>query len=565
MIPRSTSSYGSLYVRGKVFALISLLLVLVTLLAACGGSSNPTTSRYGGTLTMVPGPTGDYTRNFNVFATGSVLNGAQGLIYETLLFFNREDGSVKPWLASSYQFSSDATSITFNLRPGVQWSDGKPFTSADVVFTLKMIHDHPAIDYSGLWNVITSVSAPDNHTVIVKLKQPSVPILWYLGGQTYILPQHLWSSVSNPVTYTNPDPVGTGPYVLKSFTPQLYVFDRNPHFWQPGKPYISEIRYPSFNSNTSADLLLSQGAVDWTGLFTPDVNKTFANRDPAHNHYWFPPNNVVTLYPNTAKYPFNVLAVRQAISMAIDRNKLYRIGENGYEPPSHPTALVLPANQGTLSPDYANASFTMNTARAASLLERAGFKKGSDGIYVDRNGKRLAFNLNVVSGWTDWVTDCQIMASNLQAAGMDVKVNAISYNSYYSALQMGSFDTAISWTTTGPTPYYLYNSMLGTTNTAPIGQQATSNWERWSDPATDRFLQQYASSLGSAEQQQALAGIQKIMVEQLPTIPLIYGATWYEYSTARFVGWPDQQHPYAVPAPYAAPDEEIVVLNLHQV
>jgi len=170
-----------------------------------------------------------------------------------------------------------------------------------------------------------------------------------------------------------------------------------------------------------------------------------------------------------------------------------------------------------------------------------------------------------VSGWTDWVTDCQIMASNLQAAGMDVKVNAISYNSYYSALQMGSFDTAISWTTTGPTPYYLYNSMLGTTNTAPIGQQATSNWERWSDPATDRFLQQYASSLGSAEQQQALAGIQKIMVEQLPTIPLIYGATWYEYSTARFVGWPDQQHPYAVPAPYAAPDEEIVVLNLHQV
>ena len=130
MIPRSTSSYGSLYVRGKVFALISLLLVLVTLLAACGGPSNPSTSRYGGTLTMVPGPTGDYTRNFNVFATGSVLNGAQGLVYETLLFFNREDGSVKPWLASSYQFSSDATSITFNLRPGVQWSDGKPFTSA---------------------------------------------------------------------------------------------------------------------------------------------------------------------------------------------------------------------------------------------------------------------------------------------------------------------------------------------------------------------------------------------------------------------------------------------------
>ncbi len=563
MIPRSTTSF--VYGRGRVFALISLLLVLITLLAACGSSLNTNTARQGGTLTMVPGPVGDYTRNFNVFANGSVLNGTQGLIYETLLFFNREDGSVKPWLASSYQFSSDATSITFKLRPNVQWSDGKPFTSADVLFTLRLIRDHPAIDYSGLWTVITGMTAPDAHTVIMKLKRPWVPILWYLGGQTYIIPQHLWSSVSNPVTYTNPDPVGTGPFVLKSFTPQLYVFDRNPHFWQPGKPYINEVRYPSFNSNTSADLLLSQGSVDWTGLFTPDVNKTFAQRDPAHNHYWFPPSDVITLYPNLTKYPFNLLAVRQAISAAIDRNTLYRIGENGYEPPSHPTALVLPANQSFLSSTYAHTSFALDTARASSLLGRAGFKKGSDGIYVDKNGRRLAFNINVVSGWTDWVTDCQIMASNLRAIGMDVKVNAISFNSYYSALQTGSFDTAISYTNTGPSPYYLYNSLLASINTAPIGQPATSNWERWSDPTTDTLLQQYASSADPAVQQEALSGIQKIMVEQLPTIPLIYGATWYEYSTTRFVGWPDQQHPYAVPAPYAAPDVEVVLLNLHQV
>ncbi len=565
MTPRPTSSPGDRYGYGRVFTLISLLLVFATLLAACGTTSNTNTSKYGGTLTVVPGPLGVFTRNFNVFANGSVLSGTQGLVYETLLFFNREDGSVKPWLASSYQFSSDATSLTFKLRQGIQWSDGKPLTSADVVFTLNIVRNHPAVDYSAIWTVINSVSAPDDHTVIVKLKQPSVPILWYLGGQTYILPQHLWSSVSNPVTYTNPNPIGTGPFVLKSFTPQVYDFQRNPHYWQPGKPYIDEIRYPAFNSNTSADLLLSQGSVDWTGLFTPNVNKTFATRDPVHNRYWFPPNNVVTLYPNLTKYPFNLSAVRQAISIAIDRDKLYHIGEDGYEPPSHPTALVLPANQSFLSPNYANASFSVDTAKAILLLKGAGFRKGSDGIYVDKNGKRLAFNINVVSGWTDWVTDCQIMASNLQAIGMDVKVNAISFNSYYSALQMGSFDTAISWTSTGPTPYFLYDTMLSSVNTAPIGQPATSNFERWSDPTTDKLLQQYAGSPDPAVQQQALAGIQKIMVEQLPTIPLIYGATWYEYSTARFVGWPDQQHPYAVPAPYAAPDVEMVVLNLHQV
>jgi len=118
MTPRSMSSFGDQFGRGRVFTLISILLVLVTLLAACGATpSNSNTAREG-TLTIVPGPIGDYTRNFNVFANGSVLSGTQGLIYETLLFFNREDGSVKPWLASSYQFSSDATRISLKLRRG---------------------------------------------------------------------------------------------------------------------------------------------------------------------------------------------------------------------------------------------------------------------------------------------------------------------------------------------------------------------------------------------------------------------------------------------------------------
>src|SRR5712692_9670855 len=76
-----------------------------------------------------------------------------------------------------------------------------------------------------------------------------------------------------PSKFTNPNPVGTGPFTLKAFTPQLIDLAKNPNYWQPGKPVVSEIRYPSFNSNTSAELLLSRGEVDWTGLFTPNVQK----------------------------------------------------------------------------------------------------------------------------------------------------------------------------------------------------------------------------------------------------------------------------------------------------
>jgi peptide/nickel transport system substrate-binding protein len=542
---------------------LSLLVICVLLLAACGGGSAQQQKTT--VLTVTPNSIGgDFTKNFNPFSA-TPDSGTQGMIYETLLFFNSMDGSIHPWLASSYQFSSDATSITFNIHPNVQWSDGQPFTSDDVVFTLNMLKQFPALDLNGLWGYLKGVSAPNASTVKVTLSRPYTPILWYLGGRTWIVPKHIWSSIADPVKEINANPVGTGPFVLKSFIPQLIDLAKNPKYWQPGKPEVSELRYPAYDSNTTAELQLDQGKLDWTGIYTPNIQKTFVSRDPTHNHYWFPPSSVVMLYVNLAKPPFNQLAVRQAMSLAIDRQQLNKVGESGYEPPAHPSGLVLPAQQKFLSPDYTNASFTVDTAKANQLLQSAGFTKGSDGIYADKNGHKLDFKMNVVTGWTDWVTDCQIMANELKAIGMNVFVNSLSYNAYYSALQLGNFDTAISWTNPGPTPFFMYDSLLYSKYTAPLNSTAVSNWERWKDPATDQLLNQYASSVDSHTQTQALYGLQKIVVEQLPSIPLIYGATWYEYSTAHFSGWPDANNQYAVPSPYTLPDAEIVVLNLHPV
>ena len=269
------------------------------------------------------------------------------------------------------------------------------------------------------------------------------------------------------------------------------------------------------------------------------------------------------LYLNTAKAPFNQLAVRQAISSAIDRDKIYKIAESGYEPVSSPTGLLLPANQSNLNPTYANSSFSLDTAKSDQLLTSSGFTKGSDGIYTDKSGKKLSFQINVVTGWTDWVTADQIISANLKAIGIDAKVNSISFSSYFSALQTGSFDMAISWTNPGPTPFYLYNSLLNSTNSAAIGKQASSNFERWIDPNnTDKLLNQYATTTNPTLQQQALNGLQQVMVEQLPSIPLVFGATWYEYSTRNFTGWPSADNAFASPAPFDFPDAAVVALNL---
>jgi peptide/nickel transport system substrate-binding protein len=545
---------------------LSLMTFCLLLLAACGQGSSGTTNKTH-VLTVVPSPKGDFTNGFSPYSANANY-GSQGLIYETLLFFNRLTGQITPWLAQSYQFSGDAKTLTFNLRPNVQWSDGKPFTAADVVFTLQMLKQYPDADGNGLWQYLQSVQAPDGPnglTVSVTLKTAYSPILWYLAGQTWIVSQHEYASAGDPTKFVDANPVGTGPFLLGSFAPQLIVLKKNPHYWQPGKPLVDEIRYPAFDSNTSAELLLSRGDVDWTGLYTPNIQQTYVAKDPQHNHYWFPNRNIVMLYLNTAKYPFNLLSVRQAISAAIDREQIYKVAESGYEPVASPTGLVLPSDQNYLDPQYANLSFTKEPTRSLQLLQSAGFHQGSDGIFVDNNGKKLSFSIDVVTGWTDWVTAVQIIASDLKAIGIDAKVNSISFSSYFSALQMGTYDMAISWTNPGPTPFYLYNSLLNSTNSAPLGKPAPSNWERWMDPTTDKLLAQYATTTDPSLQQQALYGLERIMVEQLPSIPLVYGASWYEYSTRNFTGWPDANNPYASPPPFDFPDAEVVVLNLKPV
>lgn len=544
--------------------LLSLFLLLTVVLSACGngGSASKGAVHHKNSVTLVANQAGDLVRNFNPFS-GSVITGTQGLIYETLLFFNRADDTIHPWLASSYEFSTDATQVTFHLRTDVTWSDGKPFTSADVKFTLDLLAKYSDLDLNGIDPFVKSVTTPDQYTVQVALTQPWSPILWYLGGQTWMISQHEWSQVKgDPAQFADENPIGTGPYTVGSFTPQLLVLNKNPHFWQPGKPAVDQVRFPAFSSNSSSELVLNTNGIDWNSQYTPDIQKTYVNRDPAHHHYWFSPSDVVFLYLNLKKAPFNLLPVRQAISDAINRDRIYKVSESGYEPVTSPTGLVLPSSQAYLDPQYANLKFTVNTSEANTLLQGAGFTKGSDGFYADKSGKKIAFSINVPDGYSDWITSCQFMADDLKAIGMDVTVNTISYDTYYNDMQVGSFDTSMWGTNPGPSPYYIFDTLLRSTDSANIGQQASSNFERWEDPTTDKLLNDYATSNDPSVQKQAIFGLEKIMVEQLPSIPLVNEPYWYEYNTTYWVGWPDQQNPYAEPSPYTAPDNEIVLLHL---
>ncbi|HLG65061.1 MAG TPA: ABC transporter substrate-binding protein [Ktedonosporobacter sp.] len=564
-------THNSLFTVGTRFSasrfsmiLVSLLLLLSIVLAACGGGTTNKRPAHPNSLTMLANETDAYPRNFNPYSP-SVISGTQGLIYETLLSVNRLSGKIDPWLASSYELATDAQSITFHLRQGITWSDGQPFTSDDVVFTLNLILKNPSIDLTGIGAAVKDVAAPDSSTVVVTLSKPFNPITWILGGQVFILSKHSWSSVKgDPSQYADPNPIGTGPYIVKSFSPQLVDLVKNPKFRLAGKPQVDEVKIPAYSSNDSAQLALQKGQIDWTNLFVPNLDKTYVALDKQHNHYWFPSSDDVMLYLNLTRAPFNDLQVRKAISLALNREDISKIGEAGYEPPANPTGLVGQSIQSYIDPQFAGMQLQHDPTTAGQTLESDGWTKGPDGIYT-KNGKQLAFSIIVVSGYTDYVADCQVMAQNLQAAGMKVTVNAMSNDAFTNALQNGNYDAGILWTNPGPTPYYIYDSMLRSTNSAPIGQPAPSNYERWMNPATDQLLDQYASSTDPAVQKQAIYGLEQIMVEQLPSIPLTAEPYWYQYSTAKFVGWPDAKHPYAAPGTAVYPDIEYVILNLQPV
>ncbi len=538
---------------GAVLAL-SMTVVGCSSGGAGNGTSTKTTSGGTSSLTLVdvPAPYGSFQPNFNPYSS-SANPGTQGFIYEPLFYFDPISNHTYPLLGKSETWSNGNKTLTVDLQ-NADWSDGKPFTAADVVFTFNMLKKYPAADSNGVWQELSSVTANGQNQVVFQFKSPDVPFADYVL-ETYIVPLHIWSKLGDPSKASITNPIGTGPYVLSKFTSQDYKLTANPHYWG-GDPPVKTIDFPSYDGNNSADLALAQDQVDWGGAFIPNIKQVFTSKSP-DNHYWFPPANDVMLYTNLKDPELSQLAVRKAISMAIDRQQLSTKGEYGYEPVANPTGVITPTDQSMLDQSLpaADLKFTYDPQGAEKVLQQAGFKKNSNGIYVSPSGKPLSFTLDVISGWSDWDADASMMAQQLQQIGIQVTVHQDQYGAFMNNLRAHHFQLAMYSTQgAGPGMYYTYDDLLATGN--------GWNVEQWSSPVTDNALKQFASTTDTSKQQQALNVLEKAVAEQIPSIPLLEGVNWYEYSTAHFTGWPTESNPYVNPAPWAWPAPEILVMHL---
>lgn len=538
-------------VRSGVLAMLvaGAIAAAVTAYGAGTAGARPQTAAAASTLTIgVDNGSPTLQSNFNPFSGGKRIGTTY--MYEPLEFVNSLNGAYTPFLATGHQFVNNHT-LRFTIRKGVRWSDGQPFSPADVVFTFQLMKKYPALDTVGAWTHLKSVSASGN-TVTFRFKTGDVPFAQQIAG-TLIVPQHIWSKVSDPVTFTNDNPVVTGPYVLGSFNPNEYVLKKNPRYWQAGKVAAQQLAFPALTGNQTSQLELSQGMFDWATLFVPNIKKTWVNKDPKHNKYWFPPGGTVSLYLNLAKRPFTNLAFRQGLSYGLNRREIAVKAENGYVQAASQTGLLLPNLKKWLDHSLPKQGrIPYKPKKALAFFAKAGYHKHGSRL-VGANGKQVSLSIMTVNGFTDWLQGAQVVQQELRKLGINASLVTPQYAEYFSALQNGKYDTAFGGFGGTGSPYLDFNGLLSSKLTAPVGKPAPSNFERWRNRHTNSLLGQLKATTSTAKQRRLTHQLERVMYRQVPIVALFYGATWSEYTTKRFTGWPTASNPYAAPAPYGSP------------
>jgi peptide/nickel transport system substrate-binding protein len=518
-----------------------------------------------GILTVSQEQQASWVRNFNpLLAPGNVRWPTRAGIYEPLFIYDTVNGKVVPWLSTHHTWSVDKRTVRFVLRRGVTWSDGAPFTADDVVFTFGLLGQHKALDLSGVWLFLDSVVAKGPLEVQFVLRKQYVPGIVYLGHQP-IVPKHIWKNVPNPVTFTNEAPIATGPFTeVTVFQNQIYELGRNPRYWQKDKPALRGLRFPAYAGNDQATLALLHGEVDWAGNFVPDVERTFVARDPQHHHYWFPlVAGTVMLYANTTRRPLADARVRKAISTSIDRNLLTKVAMHGYTRPADATGLHDGyARFHSRDLGAMNDWLEFDLKRANRWLDEAGYPVGADGLRFATDGTPLNFDLNVVTGWSDWMRAAQIIARGLLRIGISSAVRAYDFSAFFEKLQKGDFALSLGWSSDEPSPYHFYRSLMASSTVRAIGQPTAQNWHRFGNEKADRILESFESAIDEIEQLRLSHELERIFASDAPAIPLFLNPAWAEFNSRYFTGFPTKNDPYAKPSPYSAPECLLVLTRL---
>ena len=545
MQPRFAAALGGVVV---LTALIVVAVAAARPLAPSGQAAPRSSAAATAHSCLVMTGSGDpaFVKNFNPFTATGLPSGqfVRGAVYEGLTVSPEGGKPTLPWLARSWKWSNGNKTLTLQIAKGVKWSDGKALTVKDVVYSLHAGRQDKTMDILGITRPetnVASVKAKGSNAVVINLKTPDSQFIAATLNGVLVIPQHIWSKVKDPGDVHEPEPRRLRPvHADHPLHDAGLRLSKNPRYWQKGKPLINCLEYVQASSNDAALALIQSGQVDWTHNFVPNVDKAYTSKDKAHYHAFY----ATTAYPvslvfDNNQYPYSLVAFRHALSMAIDRNTVSKLGEYGYAPPTDAIGLnglfpswVTDAKVKARSKPLS----TYNPTAAKKLLTDAGFTYKGNKL-IDPKGNAVSLDIHVISGWSDWVASNQIITKNLQGIGIDSNVKLEpDWNSWYPNAFATKNPTLLWQNGSQASPYGFFNANLSQNSLIPSGQDAstTGNWSHTYNAQATGLLNQWKVTLDSKKQHAIATQLESIFLDQMPIVPLFIGPRWSTYSTKYF-------------------------------
>jgi peptide/nickel transport system substrate-binding protein len=521
---------------------------------------------------------------FNPFLTGAKRTGWH-FAFEPLYYYNPwytdkvtappglqgKDGEV-PFLATAYEYSKDYTELTLKLRQGVTWSDGQPFTSKDVAFTLNMLKNNaPKLVFSSdmkLW--VKDVQTPDPQTAKVVFNMPAPRFMfqyiqWHQDAGFPMVPEHIFKD-KDPLTYTNFDlakgpPVVTGPWKLTSSTPGQKIFERRDDWWGAKTGFLplpamkKVIVLPHYEDPKLTQLLAAdqieathniQQPADAAVILQRNPKILVRNADRSKPWGWLDWwTNCLSF--NCMKAPFDDPEVRWAINYAMDRKAIVDIGFRG---DTEPALLPFPNYQPMLPfidgvkdllQKYPVATY--DPAKTEQIMLSKGYKKDNEKLWV-KDGKRISMTIILPPGF--FQNFAPLIVTQMRDAGFDASFKSPSNAN--TLLQTGDVEAFIGGHTGSITDPYQTLDHYNARWVKPIGEVGERPY-RWSNAEFSGLIDKMGAMHWTHPEfmglyRQAL----EIWLKNLPDIPTIQWYLILPVSTTNWKGWPDSTNPYAAPS-----------------